>query len=172
MTTNWWKSVNCSDLAQGDLLHNCLIPKFSGSGDGRVVTEKLIRSPVIILTQTCDLLNQKAELVALCPVYTLKAWELTDPSFASQWESVRLGRIEGLHLLASPDHPDDNQQSLVVSFRQLFSLPIDQMTEQATSQGSRWRLESPFLEHLSQSFARFFMRVGLPSTIKSFKKKT
>lgn len=47
MTTNWWKSVNCSDLAQGDLLQDCLIPKFSGRGDGEIVTEKVIRSRVI-----------------------------------------------------------------------------------------------------------------------------
>jgi hypothetical protein len=27
---------------------------------------------------------------------------------------------------------------------------------------------SPYLEHFSQAFARFFMRVGLPSTIPGF----
>lgn len=110
--------------------------------------------------------------MALCPVYTLSEWEQINPLFKNQWDSVRVGRVEGLYLLASPDHPDDNLQSLVVLFRQLFSLPVDLMTEHAIAQGLRWRLESPFLEHLSQAFARFFMRVGLPSSIAPFKKKT
>jgi hypothetical protein len=30
-------------------------------------------------------------------------------------------------------------------------------------------LDSPFLEYFSQAFAKFFMRVGLPSTIPPFK---
>jgi hypothetical protein len=33
----------------------------------------------------------------------------------------------------------------------------------------RWRLQSPFREHFSQAFARFFMRVGLPAAIPAFK---
>jgi hypothetical protein len=40
---------------------------------------------------------------------------------------------------------------------------------QAMRLGPRWRLRSPFLEHFSQAFARFFMRVGLPSSIPEFK---
>ena len=35
--------------------------------------------------------------------------------------------------------------------------------------GPRGRLQSPFLEHLSQAFARFFMRIGLPSTVPEFR---
>jgi len=29
-------------------------------------------------------------------------------------------------------------------------------------------LNSPYLEHLSQNFARYFMRVGLPSDLPDF----
>jgi hypothetical protein len=38
----------------------------------------------------------------------------------------------------------------------------------AAALGNRWRLQSPFLEHFSQAFARFFMRVGLPSAVPPF----
>jgi len=34
---------------------------------------------------------------------------------------------------------------------------------------NRPRLLSPYVEHFSQSFARFFMRVGLPSQIPAYK---
>jgi hypothetical protein len=36
---------------------------------------------------------------------------------------------------------------------------------------TRLRLLPPYREHLSQSFARFFMRVGLPVDIPSFTSK-
>jgi hypothetical protein len=34
---------------------------------------------------------------------------------------------------------------------------------------SHFLLRSPYLEHFSQTFARYFMRVGLPSDIPSYK---
>ena len=58
---------------------------------------------------------------------------------------------------------------LVVDFREIFSLPIDYLKDHAVRLGPRWRLKSPFLEHFSQAFARFFMRVGLPSSIPEFR---
>lgn len=82
---------------------------------------------------------------------------------------VLKGRIEGLHLLASPTAPQDIRQALVVDFREIYSLSYDYVTAYATALGPRWRLKSPFLEHFSQAFARFFMRVGLPLTIPEFR---
>lgn len=59
-------------------------------------------------------------------------------------------------------------QSMVVDFGHIVSLPIDYLENHAALIGNRWRLGSPFLEHYSQAFARFFMRVGLPSGIAQF----
>jgi hypothetical protein len=59
-------------------------------------------------------------------------------------------------------------QALVVDFREIYSLPFDYLAERTNLLGRRWRLRSPYLEHFSQAFARFFMRVGLPSTIPPF----
>jgi hypothetical protein len=56
-----------------------------------------------------------------------------------------------------------------VDFRRVFSLPLGFMRGLATAQGNRLRLLPPYREHLSQSFARFFMRVGLPEDIPAFK---
>src|SRR5439155_26847802 len=88
---------------------------------------------------------------------------------ASTWEEIRKGRIEGLHMLASTEDPANNRRALVVDFRQIFSLPVTFLGSHAKSLGKRWRLQPPFLEHFSQAFARFFMRVGLPSAIPQFK---
>ncbi|MEX0715022.1 MAG: hypothetical protein WD066_00465 [Planctomycetaceae bacterium] len=127
---------------------------------------------LIVITQTCDLVNGKAAMVALCPIWTLEEFEsYIDPAFRSKgrWEEVRKGRIEGLHMLASPDAPANNREALVVDFRQIYSLPYDYLRTLADGAGNRWRLQSPFLERFSQAFARFFMRVGVPSEIPRFK---
>jgi hypothetical protein len=81
---------------------------------------------------------------------------------------VLKGRIEGLHLLASPANPENNREALVVDFREIYSLPFGYLLSRAAQLDHRWRLRSPYLEHFSQAFARFFMRVGLPSTIPPF----
>jgi hypothetical protein len=60
------------------------------------------------------------------------------------------------------------RSSARLSFREIFSLPHEYLADHAKRLGPRWRLKPPFLEHFSQAFARFFMRVGLPSTIPEF----
>jgi hypothetical protein len=97
-------------------------------------------------------------------------FEAVNPAFGKKgrWNEVLKGRVEGLHLLASPANPTNNRDAVVVDFREIYSLPFDYLVGRATDLGPRWRLHSPYLEHFSQAFARFFMRVGLPSTIPEF----
>lgn len=169
----FWAKTTGSTLAQGDLLPKCCVPAFGeefGSEDLEV--EVAVReADLIVVTQTCDLENDKVALVALCPIHTLEVFEATNPSFKTRgrWETVRKGQQPGLHMLASPDTPEDNRTALVVDFGEIYSLPPSYVKKRARQLGQRWRLESPFLEHFSQAFARYFMRVGLPSTIAPFK---
>lgn len=175
MSKPFWITVKSPELAQGDLLHKCLVPQFSqdfgASGEGASETVPVSEADLIIVTQSCDLENGKVDLVAMCPVYTLEEFEGANPDFKTKgkWEEVRKGRIEGLHLLGGPTDPTDNRHSLVVDFGQIFSLPPAYLSKLADASGDRWRLDSPFLEHFSQAFARYFMRVGLPSQIPKFK---
>ena len=125
MTKPFWCEVNERKLAQGDLLNRCLVPVFTpdfGTNGGEVPVGE---SDLIIITQSCDLENAKVDLVALCPIYSLMEFEESNPQYKrkGEWEKVRKGRIEGLHLLGSPATPDDNQGALVVDFGQIFSLP-------------------------------------------------
>src|SRR5712692_9268197 len=124
----------------------------------------------LIVTQSCDLANEKIRLAALCPIATLEVWEQLSPDYAKKgfWESVRKGRREGLHMLGSFEDANDNRHALVVDFRQIFSLPVVYLQRHAATLGKRRRLQSPFREHFSQAFARFFMRVGLPAAIPPF----
>jgi len=173
---SFWSRVNESGLRQGDYIHGCNLPIFTlpsaldqQSPDFTIDVE-MKQKDLIILTQSCDLENKKVRFVTLCPLYALPDFEITTPGLLrkGEWEKVRQGRYEGLHLLGSPFDPEDNRGALVVDFREIHSLPIDYISSYAMELGDRWRLKSPFLEHFSQSFARSFMRVGLPSAIPKF----
>lgn len=78
----WWVRVEGSNLAQGDYLPKCLIPFFEpdyGTGEG--IQEVPVKEyNCIVLTQSCDLENDKAPLVALCPIFPISAYKLTPAS--------------------------------------------------------------------------------------------
>jgi hypothetical protein len=54
----------------------------------------------------------------------------------------------------------------IVDFGYMFSLPKAVVLDFAKQQSQRLRLCPPYREHLCQSLARFFMRVGLPQNIE------
>jgi hypothetical protein len=175
---SFWLKINTPSLAQGDWLPRSPIPMFGPDFGAVAAGETRDHAPVpiklgdlIVMTQSCDLEQKKALLVACCRITTLDDFERTNPKAAKQgwWEAVRQGRVEGLHLLASPTDPQNNRAALAVDFRQIFSLPVDYLEVHARALGERSRLASPYLEHFSQAFARFFMRVGLPSSIPTYK---
>jgi hypothetical protein len=168
----WWEAVTGPELNQGDFLPGCvvpLIPEEFAPSDEKVEEFEGQWFDLIVVTQSCDLENDKVPFVALCPLYSLKEFEKDNPTFKGKWEAVRQGRREGLHMLASTTNPEDNSGALVVDFRQVFSLPVGYLHKRATNAGGRMRLKSPYVEHFSQAFARFFMRVGLPGNIPPFK---
>jgi hypothetical protein len=170
---SFWDRVEERGLRQGDYLPGCSIPVFGSSFTATDDPQEVRadRGDLIVVTQSCDLEQHKVRLVATCPIFPLAEFETVNPAFArkGRWNEVLKGRVEGLHLLASPTIPEDNRQALVVDFREIYSLPHDYLVEYASRLGPRWRLRPPFLEHFSQAFARFFMRVGLPSTIPEFR---
>jgi hypothetical protein len=155
---SFWTSVDEAILAQGDYLPGCRVPVLPVDFDtANQTTAELDKADLIIVTQSCDLANLKVGFVALCPIHSIGRFEEVNPNFKKkgQWEQARRGPIEGLHLLASPADPANNRQALVVDFRQIYSLPFSYLTRHAKALGNRHRLQSPFLEHFSQAFARF-----------------
>ena len=172
---SYWGNTFGNNLRQGDFLPNCPIPIFSAIPDPTQTNLSLEveigNADLIVVTQSCDLENGKNELVALCPIYTLAEFEQANPKAAQKgfWEQVRKAKVEGFHLLSPFENPENNRECLVVDFREIYSLPFEFLTKHAETLESRWRLSSPYLEHFSQAFARFFMRVGLPSNIPPFK---
>jgi hypothetical protein len=172
----WYGLVAGRDLEQGDVLLNCpvfLIPAEAARDPGsHPVTVQ--RQHVIVLTQSCDLALRAdgrcaVEDVLLVPIYTKP--ELSGHKTygkAQGWEEARKGRHAGYHVLNRCEIPGHELDFLLVDLRRLFTLSVELVRELAAAQGSRVRLLPPYREHLSQAFARFFMRVGLPVDIAPF----
>ena len=70
--------------------------------------------------------------------------------------------MPALHLIEKCDAKAFSFEKQVVDFRAIYTLPKDFVLAFAKTQKVRTRLLSPYKEHLSQAFARYFMRVGLP----------
>jgi hypothetical protein len=77
--------------------------------------------------------------------------------------------MPGYHLLNKCEIMEISREYMVVDFRNTYSLPFSLINDISKKQSKRLRLLPPYREHLSQAYARFFMRVGLPIDIPKFK---
>jgi hypothetical protein len=84
-------------------------------------------------------------------------------------EKLRKGEFPAYHLLNNPDKPTFPNDLFVVDFHEILSIPFEYLKKFMKKRKRRLSLISPYKEHLSQAFARYFMRVGLPSDIPPFK---
>jgi len=169
----WYKLVdNHEKLMQGDFINNCPIVVPPSEITDKPETE-IIEYDVIIMSQSCDLVQEKLELVLVCPVFLLREFEEKSDFFKSTKgkEALRQGNVPGYHLLNKCRIEDFERDFLVVDFRSVYSVPFVFLKEYCQKIHKRLRLLPPYREHLSQAFARFFMRVGLPVDIPRFKKK-
>ena len=128
---------------------------------------------VVVMSQSCDLEQDKLDLVLVCPHWSLDELGQANEYFKSSKgkEELRRGNVPGYHLLAACDLQGYERDIRVVDFRTMHSLPHEFLKHLASSRGKRLRLLPPYREHLAQAFARFFMRIGLPVDIPPFGKK-
>jgi hypothetical protein len=159
-------------LEQGDFIFECPILEPVHNIQENTAETKYSEYDVVIMSQSCDLQNGKLSFVLVCPFWSMKMIEEHNPWLKSKKgkEQLRMGHQPNYHLLNKPgisEIPVEND-FLVVDFRSVFSVPLTYLVENISNTPSRLRLLSPYKEHLSQSFARFFMRVGLPINIEPF----
>ena len=174
MEYKWYSELNGSaDLQQGDLIPQCpiLIPPPIIELNGEYEFDlTLIDS--IILSQSCDLANQKIEIVLVCPYYPLK-WYISQLPIGAQkgkglhknLEDLRRGYLPGYHLINKSETFEEINDYQVVDFKNVYGIQFTALLKLVTRLDKRIRLLPPYREHLSQAFARYFMRVGLPQDI-------
>jgi hypothetical protein len=150
-------------LSQGDILDDCpiLVWKPEPPLDFDVPPEiRIIR--VVVLTQACDLAQDKTTRVVVAPVHDaaelvarniLKAGAIRD--------QVRRGQVFGWYFLPAASAPVTLAES-IVDLRELHT--IERRTlEYLVGAGKRiGRIRTPWREHLAQHFGTTYMRIALP----------
>lgn len=169
----WYAEVTDGTLDQGDILAQCPAGYLPTNWDPDDADQHMLVQvfDLIVLTQSCDLAHEKAGYIVCCPVFEHTEIDAQSagqsPKYVSnQKERIRQGLIPGYAMIAAKDGLLSRPAS-VVDFRKVFGMPRAFLLTRANV--PHLRLLPPYREHISQSFARFFMRVGLPQDIPSFK---
>ncbi len=138
-----------------------------------------VTADVVVMTQACDLEHGKVRNVVLSPHMALsdfkRLWEEDQrrrgqnpntKSWQRPCENIREGYLWNLSLLNAEDVDGMKIQHRVVDFRDVFTVPREMLESLLRERNEpRPQLMPPYREHLSQAFARFFMRVGLPTNV-------
>lgn len=172
----WYIELENGDvsLAQGDLVFNCpVINPPTQIEPANPVDVEIVEYNVIIISQSCDLDNDNITMVQVCPFFDLEDHTFIERSSNSRdkkkrKESIRQGNLPGYHLLNN-NPPSGLNDFLIVDFRNTYAVHRLFLKAFIRQQTPRIRLLPPYREHLAQSFARYFMRVGLPVDIPPFK---
>ena len=167
----WYDLVEGDELEHGDIIESCPISVATETEteDGRWKLQWEERD-LVVLSQSCDLVKGREKLSEVLMAAVLKQSELSGHLATTKGlEDARRGNLPGVHLLAASDFPGTVSEILVVDFRRVSTLPLTFLRKRVLQQQRRLRLLPPYREHLSQAFARFFMRVGLPVDIPAFR---
>ena len=169
----WYEIIsNSNNLSQCDFINDCPIikpPKVIDLDAENDIQIDLINS--IVMSQSCDLENNKIEIILVCPYFPLRYFidnlpedQKSKKAIAKAIDNLKKGNQPGYHLLnKSIEKKLDDY--IVVDFRNVYGVHIENLKIIAEKIPERLRLLPPYREHLSQAFARYFMRVGLPQDI-------
>ncbi|MBD3351098.1 MAG: hypothetical protein GF364_06395 [Candidatus Lokiarchaeota archaeon] len=173
----WYGTIDeGKPLVQGEVIHSCpiLIPKTDSDLTKTDKNVKIIirRYNVIIMSQSCDLRHDKLDNVLVCPLHEIGKAVKKFPHLKSRKESEALerGYLPAYHLLNECEISGSERDYSIVTFRDVYGVPLNILKKSIQGQ-QRVELLPPYKEHLSQAFARFFMRVGLPVDIKGFQER-
>jgi len=168
----WYEIVGGDEpVLQGDFLAGCPVISPTHTAAGETVATEVCEYDVVVMSQSCDLVERKVDLVLVCPYWSLGDFGTREAYFQGRQgrEQLRRGNVTGYHLLNRQELEQFQSDYLVVDFRNVYGVPFSFLTDLARQKGRRVRLLPPYREHLSQAFARFFMRVGLPVDIPAFR---
>jgi hypothetical protein len=164
---DWYEHTEL--LSQGTLLRGTRVfeesQKYEEGKPPRIVSRS---TDAIVLTQSCDIDKpaQNRLLVAEVQSYRRLAEEHGKPiSEKGYRKDLIAGRSLAEFLLPPAQGALDDWS--VVNFRELYTLDRDRLKRSADTFVG---LSSPYREHLGQAFARFMMRVGLPTGLFEFEK--
>jgi hypothetical protein len=150
-------------IDQGDLIDGCPVTRVSGFHPDQPHTAKLDLDlhRVVVLTQTCDLANEKAENAVLASVF--EAQYLVDQQVLKPSDvrgPLRAGRVWGWYFL--PADAALGLGEMIVDLRRLHTVRLDLPRELCRAGKRRARVQPLYREHLAKHFSDTFSRIGLP----------
>jgi hypothetical protein len=177
----WYEIVGETDeLEQGDFIDDfeVLVPTY-------IPNEAEINTPnyrakgisnkydVVIVSQSCDLSNEKLEYVLLCPRINYSQYIELNKHFgakaiANNLQNIERGWQPKYCMLNKCDLPDLSCEIQLVELGTVYSVPYDIFRQMVKPYRKRLRLLSPYKEKLAQAFAYYYMRVALPINIEKF----
>jgi len=170
----WYDDVPAnSPIEQGDIIENCKIIVPNEYHYQVIIENKennvpldIIEINCIILSQSCDIQNEKIDSIIVYPIWSLSKFIKKGGWFSSSTarEDLRQGKFPEYHLLQKFKSEKLPKDFYFVDFHRIYSVPKN-FLKAVINNKTHKRLLPPYREHLSQSFARYFMRVGLPVDI-------
>ena len=170
----WYALTSGDHLEQGDVLESCTVflpPDELVRGESMTGAFEAEARDLIVMSQSCDLVlgREKVSEVVCCAIWEVGQFASGHLGTAKGLEEVRRGILPSYHMLAASELNGFERGPRIVDFRQLFSIPLPLVRREASDAVHRLRLLPPYREHLAQSFARYFMRIGLPLDIPPFR---
>ena len=187
--SDWYRWVPYeTPITQGDLILSCPVLDWKGVSDQAEVAfearlaglSECKQVDVVVLTQACDLQNSKVSSAIVCQHYSVQDYKSAlnsqrtdqgkEPLTSREWQKFCSDVCSGyrwhLAMLNAKELGFVRTECRIVDFHKIFSIPVEFLNDfcKATRR-DRLALLPPYREHLSQAFARFFMRVGLPTGI-------
>jgi hypothetical protein len=171
----WYELVKKDKrITQGDILKHCPVPilKHIPKEEKTIIQAEMEYVDGIILTQACDLENRKVDNIILCSITSktdfenqMKSRNKGDKEITKNIEGIIKGQQNAYHIINEYKTDEFSQDYYIINFKDIYSVPVGLAMSVAESNDKRLRLCPPYREHLSQAFARYFMRVGLPINI-------
>jgi hypothetical protein len=152
-----------SPLDQGDIIEDCPVVLISDIDPDMLDAPQIdcALNRVIVVTQTCDLANQKARFVTVAVVRA--AQDLIEEQLVKASDirgPIRGGRVYGYYFL--PKSVERDLPEMIVDFRQLHTIPHDILISLCRLGKRRARVQPLYREHLARHFGDTYSRIGLP----------
>lgn len=162
-----WYVESVGDIEQGDLFDGVRVVR-PGLKDGKY-TFTARDARVVVLTQSCDVRKVDLLLVAEVHDYDVLVATTDDGNLKSSEYRKALARGQAVTDFLMPPLPSIEMNWSVVNFFDIYQVPKALLEDDGATRIGR--LGNPYVEYLSQGYARFMMRVGLPTVLTEFENR-
>lgn len=166
-STSWYSSTVAPELLQGDILIDFEAPWVNWDEDAMSYQMMATQGSYAVITQSCDIRKRTHThiLLARAIPWSVALKEFSSGHLATTEYQKNLKSGSALADFLLPPFPGDLDERgfHLVSFRAILAVPKAGVLAHAP----RVSMAPPYREHLAQAFARFMMRVGLPSNLHS-----